>query len=340
MRDAATRSELPSGFSMRPAQAGDLEPCLELINLCARAQTGRDDLTLDQLRSEWSAPGVDPAAQMRLVEDAHGRIVGYIEVWDHDNPPIDVWVWGRIHPDFEGRGIGTALMTWARRRAQRAIERCPSGARVVIRSGAHSRHVPTHTLFEDLGMTPIRHFRRMHTVFEGVPPTEPDWPDGMTVRSYRHPQDLEATLDADTGAFRDHWGFIERSHEEEIVKWRHWVESDPDFDPNLWFLAMDGEEIAGICLCSPTDWSMPGYGHVSRMGVLRPWRRRGIGAALLLHAFGEMFRRGKSGVSLGVDADSITGATRLYERVGMVVDQQRDVYELELRPGIDLTNVG
>jgi len=165
-------------------------------------------------------------------------------------------------------------------------------------------------------------------------------PPAFSVRSYRHPQDLEATLDAEKEAFRDHWGFIERPPEEEIVRWRHEVEGDPNFDPNLWFLAMDGEEIAGVCLCSPTDWSILGYGHVSSLGVLRPWRRRGLGTALLRHAFCEMFRRGKSGVSLGVDAESLTGATRLYERVGMVVDQQRDIYELELRPGIDLANAG
>ncbi len=76
------------------------------------------------------------------------------------------------------------------------------------------------------------------------------------------------------------------------------------------------------------------------LGVLRRWRRLGLGAALLQHAFGEMFRLGKLGVSLGVDAENITGATRLYERVGMVIDQQRVVYELELRPGVDLTNAG
>ncbi len=331
---------LPTGYSMRPVQAADLQACFELINLCGRAQTGRDDLTLDQLRSEWSAPGVDPGAQMRLVEDSHGRIVGYIEVWDHDNPPVDMWVWGRVHPEFEGRGIGTALMSWAQQRARKAIDRCPPEARVIIRSGAHTTHVPTYTLFEDLGMTPVRHFWRMHIAFDDTPPVEPVWPDGLTVRTYRHPQDLEPTIRADTEAFRDHWGFIERLHDDEIVKWRHWIESDPQFDQELWFLAMDGKEIAGLCLCNPTDWSMPGYGHVSSLGVLLPWRKQGLGTALLHYAFGEMFRRGKSGVSLGVDAESITGATRLYERVGMFVDQQRVVYELELRRGVDLTNTG
>ena len=73
------------------------------------------------------------------------------------------------------------------------------------------------------------------------------------------------------------------------------------------------------------------------LGVRRPWRRRGIALALLHHAFGELYRRGKHRVVLGVDSQSLTGALRLYERAGMHVQLQYDNYELELRPGTDLS---
>jgi ribosomal protein S18 acetylase RimI-like enzyme len=75
---------------------------------------------------------------------------------------------------------------------------------------------------------------------------------------------------------------------------------------------------------------------VNSLSVRRPWRRRGLGLALLQHAFGEFYRRDTMTVALGVDAQSLTGATRLYERAGMHVDRQYAVYEKELRPGREL----
>ena len=198
--------ELPSGYSLRAACPEDLEPALEMLNLCARAQTGREELTLAELHSEWAAPGADLHTQCRIVVDAQDRIVGYIEVWDNYNPPVDMWVWGRVHPDHEGCGIGTALMTWAQRRAAQAIDRCPTDTRVIMRAGSLSTHEPTKALFDDLDMELVRHFWRMQITFDGTPVPEPVWPEGIVVRPYRHPEDLEATVRTDTDAFRDHLG--------------------------------------------------------------------------------------------------------------------------------------
>jgi hypothetical protein len=61
-----------------------------------------------------------------------------------------------------------------------------------------------------------------------------------------------------------------------------------------------------------------------------------LGLALLYHAFAEFRRRGKKQVGLGVDAGSLTGATRLYLKAGMHVAQQSSLYEVELRPGQEL----
>ena len=79
------------------------------------------------------------------------------------------------------------------------------------------------------------------------------------------------------------------------------------------------------------------FAWIDELGVLRPWRRKGIAGALLLQSFGEFHRRGRYKVGLGVDGDSLTGATRLYERAGMRVFQQRDAHEKVLRAGVDLS---
>ena len=77
-------------------------------------------------------------------------------------------------------------------------------------------------------------------------------------------------------------------------------------------------------------------GWVNQLCVRKPWRRKGLGMALLLTSFNEFYRRGKKRAGLGVDATSLTHATRLYEKAGMHVTGKYDTYELELRPGKDL----
>ena len=114
------------------------------------------------------------------------------------------------------------------------------------------------------------------------------------------------------------------------------IESKEEFDPTVWFLAMEGDEIAAVCLCAPRMGDNPEMGVVDELAVRRPWRRRGLGTALLHHAFGEFYHRGHKQVGLGVDAESLTGATRLYEKAGMRVAQQFARYEKELRPGKEL----
>ena len=72
-------------------------------------------------------------------------------------------------------------------------------------------------------------------------------------------------------------------------------------------------------------------GWIASVGVRQPWRRQGLGLALIHHAFGEFWRRGERKVGLGVDAENPTGATRLYERAGMHVAFDAVVYEKRLQ---------
>ena len=89
---------------------------------------------------------------------------------------------------------------------------------------------------------------------------------------------------------------------------------------------------------SPASAAAPSRrGWVRGLGVRPGWRKRGLGLALLRHAYGEMYRRGIRKVELSVDADSPTGAPRLYTRAGMRVAQRYGVYRKEVRPGRDVT---
>jgi len=168
---------------------------------------------------------------------------------------------------------------------------------------------------------------RMAITLDAPLPT-PDWPAGIAVRTFAPGRDDRAVFEAVEEAFADHWGHTPRAFAEWIARTRR-----EDFDPSLWFLAMDGDVIAGVALCR----RRPDMGWVDSLSVRRPWRKRGLGLALLRHSFNEFYRRGKRKVGLGVDAQNLTGALRLYESAGMHVQQAFDLYEKEIRPGKEIS---
>jgi ribosomal protein S18 acetylase RimI-like enzyme len=150
-------------------------------------------------------------------------------------------------------------------------------------------------------------------------PAPPSLPVGLVVRAFVPEQDDEVVYQAHQASFADQFEFVREPYE----SWRHWSFREP-FDPSLWFLAEEGAEIAGICLCRPEWGADSELGWISVLGVRRPWRTRGLGLALLLHAFAELRERGKSRVGLGVDGSNPTGAVRLYERAGMCVTRRSE----------------
>ncbi len=324
----------PRSWVLQPATMADLDDAVALFNLCFLEETGKEAVSLEDIKSEWESPTFRLEHDTRIVRAPDGQLIGYVEVWD-SAPHIRIYGWGRVHPDYRGQGIGTILMVWAEGRAREALAKAPEGSRVSLFQNALSTNEPAQALFKAQGFQEARYFFRMITELEETPP-EPVWPEGLELRTFEDHQ-LEDVMLATRDAFRDHWGFVERPVEESLKQWRHWIETDPEYDPRLWYLAMDGEEIAAICLCRNRMTEDPNLGWVNTLGVRRAWRRRGLGLALLHQCFGDLYRRGRKRVGLDVDAASLTGATRLYEKAGMYVERQSVSYEKELRAGEDLS---
>jgi ribosomal protein S18 acetylase RimI-like enzyme len=150
---------------------------------------------------------------------------------------------------------------------------------------------------------------------------EPSWPEGVQVRVFE-PGDERVFYEVHQEAFEDTWEHISEPFDE----WAHWLLEPPAFAPELWFLAHEGGEPAGVAICHPHG-TLSDTGWIRILAVRRPWRRRGLGRALLLNAFAEFRRRGFAAAGLGVDATSETGANRLYESAGMHVSARFDILE-------------
>jgi len=330
-----TAKKLTEGFILRPPTMDDVEATVAMVNACSIDLIGKPETQEHEFRNDWSSPTLSTEKDLRVIEASSGDIVGYCGVWDVE-PHVRVFSWAHVHPRHKGRGLETALIDWLEARAERAMRQAPEGTRVSLLHGAKSVDDDKQALLEQHDYALVRHWFRMLIEMDGPPP-KPAFPENIRVRTFEQEADLRRVILADREIFRDHWGYVEHPLEEQLEDWTHWIDNDPDHDPTLWFLAVDGDEITGISLCAPKLAEDSEMGYVMSLGVRRPWRRRGIALGLLHHSFGEFYRRGKRKVSLDVDAASLTGATRLYEKAGMHVQRQSRSYEKVLREGKDLS---
>ncbi|NQT85572.1 GNAT family N-acetyltransferase [bacterium] len=326
---------LPSGYIARPATLDDIDDIATLVNQYTFRLIGELYLPAKHLRNYLTVPGFDLATSSKLVLSSTGSIAGFALVMDIRAPYVEIPSWGFVPEAEQGKGIGSALHGWIEPRARETIAKAPEGARVFVSQSLFDQEELGRMLLEQCGYQQTRHIWRMAVALDKAP-TAPVWPLGIEPQNVDLRVDLEQPLRAANEACRDHYGYVEGDFEQRLERRRHEVENDPDYSPELSFLAMDNDQIAGFCFCSPQSGTDTSAGYVNSLAVLRPWRKRGLGLALLHHAFGVFKQKGKVSAALHVDAQSLTGATRLYEKAGMHVDQLSHEYQLELRAGVDL----
>jgi len=332
----AIKKILSDKYNVRQARMEDLPQIHQLEQKKFLHYHGVPGFSLARLRNEYETPGFEIEKSVHLVEDQEGKLAALVEVWDESNPPVHPYVWMTVDPDLENRGLEPYLLDWAIERSRQVLDRVDPELRVAMR--AHSDHAIESSRNANLtaGLKLIRHSFRMRIEMKDPPP-KPVWPEKISLRLYDPEKEAYAVFEVDDEVFQDHFGYIKEPLEEGYKKFKHHLTGDDSYDPSLWFLAMDGEEIIGICLCRKYGVEDKDSGFISSLGVKRPWRRQGIALAMLQHAFGEFYQRGKRKVDLGVDASSLTGATDLYLKAGMFVLRQFDMYEKELRSGRDIS---
>ncbi len=329
-------ANLPEGYTARPATMADLEAAVGVMNAHSLALSGRAEHDIKAIEREWHTPGWNLETDTRVVFAPDGQMAAYEEVWNVTTPKVRPFLWGRVHPDHMNRGIGAHLVQWAEARLREDIDQAPEGTQIVIQTGFETNDQAACALMESQGYKVTRYFWRMEVEFDAPPPA-PQWPEGITVRTIQPGEDEREGYRVARTAFRDHWGHLDVPFEEAYERWENMIIKADDYDRTLRFLAMDGDAIIGTSFCMPRPFDNSDMGWVGTLGVLREYRGRGIAKALLLHSFGEFYRRGQKRVGLGVDAANPTGATKLYESVGMRATREFANYGKEIREGVDLT---
>jgi len=323
---------LPAGYTHRPATLDDAERVTQLWN--DRTETVRGERPFEPrlIKQRWNHPKFDLKTDSRMVLAPDGSLVGYAHVRDVKDPPVDVFAGYTVRPDHDDADwLWEHLFAWLDKEARRVIPKAPADARIALVAGTESEDKTEQERLESFGFEHERTFHRMKITFADTSLSPPDWPEGITVRGFVRGVDDEALVIATQDAFRDHYGFIEQPIEAELAELRHWLAED-DFDAELWNLACEGEEIAGFCACLAEAPGEPDHGVVDVIGVRPAWHRRGLGRALLHHAFAVFAERGIRGAVLTVDTDNKHGAPTLYEKVGMRRIRSNLTYVKELRP--------
>jgi mycothiol synthase len=300
-------SSLPEGFAVRPTTVEDASAINELLIAADVAVQGWSDSTEAELVDWWRL--TDLGSNSWVVEDdalaAYGVVIPHGESVETD---------GFVDPDRTGLGLGS----WLLRRGEERVRELgfPSVLTWCLAPDARAR-----ALFERSGYREVRRYYRMLVEHQAEPPA-PEWPEGFRVSTFE-PGDARVVHAALDEAFAEEWNFVSEPFE----TWAARRIDVPSFDPDHWFIVREGDEVVAVLR------EDPGRGDAAWVGALAvraPWRRRGLGLALLRHAFGDFYRRGHPRVGLGVDAENPTGATRLYERAGMHPAYEAVAFKKEL----------
>jgi mycothiol synthase len=264
------------------------------------SQIGPSDLR------EWTSRADLAENSWLFEEDGELRAVGWADFVDDLGVGIGV-----VRPRWKGTGLGVRLLE-----RSEASARARGAAR--MQQFALGADTAAAELMTSHGYRDVRHFFEM-----AIEQAEPPPPVDLPVEAVRE-EDVQAFHAALDEAFQDHW----EHHSTPFDEWWGRHSSNPNLDLSVWFMIRDGDEIAAV---TRNEGNRNGGGYIGAIGVRRPWRGKGYAKALLLHSFRVFYEHGMPRVTLGVDAENPTGATHLYERVGMHVEQENVVVEKALR---------
>jgi len=273
----------------------------------------------------------DPAQDM-LFAEVDGQLVGYTRL-DWETNGEGQWVGSKfafVLPEWRRRGIGSALLRFAEMRLRQiaaALKQrgeVPAEMPTVYASFVSSTEKDCEALLLENGYHTERFFAEMvRPDLENIP--DLPMPQGLEIRPVL-PEHHRLIWEASNEAFHDHWGYVPDPWD----GWMAWSEG-PTFDPSLWRIAWEGDQIAGMVLSFIDAAQNQEYGrlrgYTENICVRRPWRKRGLAHALIADSLRALKQRGMKEAALGVDAANISGALQLYEQMGFRTVKHNALYQ-------------
>jgi len=328
---AASAAEIPGLVIRQYAGEADIPEIVRLTNADLAADGVRERVGIGELTSQFrrASDAFDPVRDI-LMAESDGVVIGTVRIdWvDTTDGKREFRSRGAVDPAWRRQGIGRRLLTAATElMGERLVER-PTDLPVAIGMFIDDKQGAREALARSEGYQPVRWFFEMERSVEGELLAEPVLPDGTELRPAGR-DDAHRIWDADHEAFRDHWGGFDTSE----GAFLRWVESD-EFQPDLFVVAWDGDQIAGAVLNTiyhdeNVELGMR-RGWLNSVFTRRPWRGRGLARALIGRSLRVLADQGMDTAALGVDADNPSGALRLYESCGFAVGDRGAAWQRPL----------
>jgi mycothiol synthase len=301
---------MTNNFIFRSPTLDDAQQTLDLMIRCDIAYSGEADSEMEDLVNDWENSDLSQNAWLVLTSEQ--QVIGYAAVmqWNADLR-YDIYVEPTLADDTIVREL---------------LSRCEARGKTLATGANGKAHAKCYALSTNqrLGNTLLaagfqvaKYIYNMQAKFD-APPAPVKLPQGTTLRNPIPGQDDRKIYEVIQSAF-ERPGRTAPSFED----WKGFMFRSDIFKPELWFLAMQGEEIVGACLSYA--YSNTDQGWVRQLGVLESVRRTGLGSALLQHAFIEFHKLGFKKVGLAVESDN-PRAIRFYENVGMQQIRRIDEY--------------
>ena len=279
----------------------------------------------------------DPKQDM-LFAEINGEVVGYCRAWwalEGSGTYIGFQL-GHVLPQWRHKGIGSTLLRFSEERhsqiatALKESGQIPPDTACLLDTFVRSGEVERSALLERRGYQVVRYANDMlRPDLENIP--DLPLPPGVEVRPVQ-PEHVRLIWEATNEAFRDHWGYIPDPWEE-----FERLQNESDFDPTLWRVAWQGDQVAGMVLSfiNKEENKVNGRkrGYTENICVRRPWRKQGLAKALIALSLRALKERGMTEAGLGVDAENTSGALHLYEHMGFRVIKRNTIYRKQLNVG-------
>jgi GNAT superfamily N-acetyltransferase len=301
-------------------------------NMAARrAANVEEAVTVEMLAAQYAHLTNSDRDRDLLIVELDGRIVGYARVeWSDQNDGSRCFEQVCfLDPIVRRRRVGTAMLAWGEARAREIAADQPADRPLWHGADYWDADPGVAELLRRHGYSAARTFFTMiRPDLDAIP--EAPAPEGFEIRPVDERQ-FRDIFEAGGKAFRDHWGSVQ----EDEASFERFV-SDPRTDSSLFVVGYAGNEVAGAVLNVIDDVENGMFdrrqGLLDSVFVRRPYRRRGLGRALVLRSLAVLRDRGMTSARLGVDAENANAALHLYESCGFVRDQSSTAWRKPLDP--------
>ena len=229
-----------------------------------------------------------------------------------------------VIPESRGRGIEHQLV-------ETALRELKARGMATAQASVDSRELDYLGLLEGLGFKQVRVGSIMEMDLTSISQNIGESKQ-VAIRSLQKEREDEIKLLTWlwNETFKEHFNFRPDTVEEV----RYFLFSDLYYkEKEIFFAMLDGENVGYVGVGIDEKYNLEKNveaGDIFTIGVLKKYRRRGIGAGLILHGLEALKAKGITKAMLGVDDYNPTKAMRLYEKAGFKIKKKDLFFEREL----------